>query len=70
MLRVPASRVRWWTRLQLRFKRSLYLRDQGPWCDVTIRFKVLRGVMYILDTYYRPPQHPNCRCVILPLGQK
>ncbi len=70
MMRLPASKIRWWIRLQLQFKRSLYSRDQGPWADVTIRFKVLRGVMYILETWQVPPLHPNCRCVMILPEQK
>lgn len=53
-------------RTALLFKRAHFAKDTGPWLDVTvIRYKTLRGVMYILNAYHQPPLHANCRCVMI-----
>jgi hypothetical protein len=49
-------------KLVLKFKKKLLYRDELEL--ITIVYKKWRGKTYVLDSFYNPPDHFNCRCFL------
>lgn len=59
------NKIKWYIKFLLFFIKTKYYTDKFE-C-VQIEYKDLFGIRYILKQYQIPPNHPNCRCVIIPI---
>jgi len=58
-------KTKWWERFLLLFCRKRYSIDSDGIFRTVHIHKRLFGKVYILGTCQLPPQHFNCRCVVI-----
>lgn len=59
-----------WERFLLLFRKKYKHIEKEPLQDVVIEFKKMFGKIYIVDQYFLPLEHPNCKCYFAPISDE
>ena len=62
---------KWYIKTILLFIKPKYKIKKGEWpeFDYRVKYKKLFGKIYIIDIIRLMPAHPNCKCLIHPMGE-